>query len=453
LETLLSLVSQPFSGFIWSGPSQRRIRVNTLQQTRTVRLLLIAIAVSLPLFSKPAIAQELRTTPTPPRSPPATAPVPGVIIDHSAASSGLYIGSPGITALTNGDYLASHDFFGPSSKEFDCPLTLVFRSRDRGAHWEKVATLNCLFWASLFGREGVAYLMGTDKHHGRIVLRRSLDGGMTWTEPRDSFTGLLTQVGEYHTAPVPVVEHEGRLWRAFEDASGGTKWGERYQAGVLSAPVGADLLVATNWLFTPFLAGNPAWLAHGFGGWLEGNVAVAPGGQVVNLLRVDTPSLPEKIALIKVQNQGHNVEFVPPTGFIDFPGGAKKFTIRQDPQDGLYWSLVSIADTNRDRIPISGRPASIRNTLALVSSPDLLRWETRTTLLHHPDALRHGFQYVDWQFENDDLIAVCRTAFDDGEGGAHTAHDANFLTFHRIPMFRTLGRSTQSNPSQENPVK
>jgi hypothetical protein len=31
---------------------------------------------------------------------------------------------------------------------------------------------------------------------------------------------------------------------------------------------------------------------------------------------------------------------------------------------------------------------------------------------------------------------LSRTAFDDGLGGAHNAHDANFLTFHRIENIR-----------------
>lgn len=35
------------------------------------------------------------------------------------------------------------------------------------------------------------------------------------------------------------------------------------------------------------------------------------------------------------------------------------------------------------------------------------------------------------------MIAACRTAFDDGMGGARNNHDANFLTFHRISNFRT----------------
>lgn len=45
-----------------------------------------------------------------------------------------------------------------------------------------------------------------------------------------------------------------------------------------------------------------------------------------------------------------------------------------------------------------------------------------------------GFQYVDWQFDGEDLIYVVRVAYD----GAHNFHDANRLTFHKLGGFRTL---------------
>ena len=54
-----------------------------------------------------------------------------------------------------------------------------------------------------------------------------------------------------------------------------------------------------------------------------------------------------------------------------------------------------------------------------------------------PGQQRHGFQYVDWLFDGDDLVVVSRTAFDDAEGGAHNYHDANYLTFHRVKDFRS----------------
>jgi len=78
-----------------------------------------------------------------------------------------------------------------------------------------------------------------------------------------------------------------------------------------------------------------------------------------------------------------------------------------------------------------------RNTLALLRSEDLHTWELRSVVLHHPERQRHGFQYVDWLFDGDDLVVVSRTAFDDAEGGAHDYHDANYLTFHRVKDFRS----------------
>ena len=57
-------------------------------------------------------------------------------------------------------------------------------------------------------------------------------------------------------------------------------------------------------------------------------------------------------------------------------------------------------------------------------------------LLHHPDDRGYAFQYADWVFDGDDILFVSRTAGADEEGGAHTYHDANYLTFHRLVGFR-----------------
>jgi len=85
--------------------------------------------------------------------------IPGVVIDHSPAASGLYIGSPSIVILTNGDYVASHDFFGPKSKEFERAVTVIFRSTDRGNTWKKVSEIHGAFWSSLFVHRGALYLL------------------------------------------------------------------------------------------------------------------------------------------------------------------------------------------------------------------------------------------------------------------------------------------------------
>ncbi|MCC6682562.1 MAG: exo-alpha-sialidase [Phycisphaeraceae bacterium] len=369
--------------------------------------------------------------------------VPGVVIAHSPASSGIYVGSPGIAALPDGAYLAKWDEFGPQSTEHTSAITHVHRSQDRGLTWEHVARIDGAFWSSLFVHRDAVYLLGTECHHGRIVIRRSDDGGRTWTEPADTSSGLLTPEGQYHTAPMPILIHDGRIWRAMEDAMGGQEWGERYRAMMMTAPIEDDLLRQDSWTFSNTLAREPQWLGGEwpFRGWLEGNAVLSPNGEVVNILRVDH-QLGGKAAVVHVSADGKSVSFDPAKDFIDFPGGAKKFTIRFDENSKLYWSLTNLvppryADAQR-------RASTIRNTLALVCSSDLIEWTIRCIVLHDPDEGQHSsygrsaFQYVDWLFEGDDLILLSRTAYDDGLGGAHRGHDANFLTFHRIEHFRQL---------------
>jgi hypothetical protein len=342
---------------------------------------------------------------------------PGVVIDHEPAAQRRYIGSPSIAILRDGSYIASHDFFGPASNETISGVTRIFRSGDRGKSWQRITELQDQFWSNLFVHRGALYLMGTSREYGRIVIRRSGDGGRTWTAP-----SFLTAGANYHTAPVPVVVYKGRVWRAFEYHPPGA-WGF-FQALGLSAPETADLLDARSWTMTQPLQ-FPANAPEGKH-WLEGNVVAGPKGQLLDILRVDNI---EKVALTRLELNQVRFEDI-----VDFPGGAKKFTIRYDRKSKLYWALTNPA-------PGVANPASVRNTLALISSPDLRNWRVRKTILTHPDSVRHAFQYADWQFDGRDLVVVSRTAFEDEEGGARRGHDANFLTFHRVERFRETASS------------
>ena len=356
---------------------------------------------------------------------------PGVVVAHSPASSRAYLGSPSLAILPGGDYVASHDLFGPGSTS---DTTRVYGSRDRGATWKQRAELKGAFWSSLFVHRNALYLLGTSRQDGDCVIRRSADGGRTWTTPRDADSGLLLADARYHCAPVPVVVHAGRVWRAMEDVMGPGGWGANFRAFMMSAPVDADLLQATNWTCSRRLGRDPAWLEGRFGGWLEGNAVVAPDGGMVNVLRVDFRAGHEKAAIQRISRDGKELSFDPANGFVDLPGGCKKFTIRQDPASKRYWALANfVPDRHRQH-----NPERARNTLALLCSDDLRQWTVRSIVLYHPDPERHAFQYADWQFDGDDLIAMLRTAYDDAEGGAHNGHDANFVTFHRIAGFREL---------------
>ncbi len=362
------------------------------------------------------------------------ADVPGVAINHSAAKSGIYIGSPSLTVLADGSYLAAHDEFGPKSAYYTGAITRIFRSDDSGQNWKEISKITGALWSTLFMHKGDLYLMGVRREYSDLLIRRSTDGGVSWTDPKDEQHGLLAK-GKYHTAPVPVVEHDGRIWRCIEDASGPGGWGKCFRAMAISAPVDADLLNAKSWALSNYVVRDATWLDGKFGGWLEGNVVVAPDGNIVDILRVDARPAWSIAACVQISKDGKTATFDPKTGFIKLPGADKKFTIRHDDKTNLYWSLTNdilpqdAATVNSERT---------RNTLSLISSPDLKEWTTRCIVLHHKDWNTHAFQYIDWLIEGEDIIAVSRTAYDDGEGGAHSGHDANFITFHRFKNFRDL---------------
>ncbi|HWR99622.1 MAG TPA: sialidase family protein [Prolixibacteraceae bacterium] len=364
-----------------------------------------------------------------------TEKVPGIVVNYVAASSGTYIGSPSIVILPNGDYVASHDFFGPASTEHRQALTAVFSSADKGKSWKKIAKINGQFWSNLFVHKQELYIMGTWKHSGNLILRKSPDGGKSWSEPADSKHGLLRE-GEYHTAPMPMVIHNGRLCRAIEKSSQSTASGGRiYEAIIISAPLEADLMDASNWTTTNYHLYDSSYLNGKFGGWIEGNAVVTPEGQLIDFLRVETKEPGRDLAaIVTFSEDGKTASFDTKTGFLEFAGGAKKFTIRYDEISKRYWAV-----TNQVSPEFASMPAGkVRNTLVLQSSPDLRSWTVHQVLLHHPDVLKHGFQYVDWQFEGENIIFLSRTAYDDAFGGADDYHNANYLTFHRINGFRKL---------------
>jgi len=366
--------------------------------------------------------------------------VPGVVVDHLPASGKLFIGSPSLVVLPNGDYVASHDFFGPASTEHSRALTAIFRSGNKGKSWEMIAEINGQFWSNLFVHRDVLYLMGCWKHHGNLIIRRSADNGKSWSDPTDASCGLLLE-GEYHTAPVPMVVYNGRLCRAIENAkSTTTAWGKRYSAMIISAPLEADLMKASNWTTTNALPWDSTYLNGKFGGWLEGNAVVTREGKLIDFLRVDTKEPGRDLAaIVNISEDVKSAYFDPTSGFIDFAGGARKFSIRYDEKSGRYWAI-----TNQITPEFAHLSAGkVRNRLVLQSSSDLKSWTVHKVLLHHPEVLKHGFQYVDWQFDGKDMIFLCRTAYDDEFGGAENFHNANYLTFHRIRNFRSLASKSR----------
>lgn len=364
-----------------------------------------------------------------------TGPVPGIVVnyihpdDYTYNTSGRSTASPSLVMLPDGTLLASHDVFWQGHGQ---NLTMVFASEDGGRTWRFRSQLHPCFWGKLFWHRGALYMLSTATEYGALLIRRSDDGGFTWSSPTEILPAGDHDSGGPHKAPVPVVEYRGRVWTAVEHGS--WKLG-RHDAGVVSVPADADLLDSSAWTATPFLPYDPSWPGTIRGGtkpgYLEGNVVVAPDGRLLNILRYNThggePDYGRAIVLeVNTEDPAAPLTF---DRVIDFEGNMSKFTIMRDPQTGTYWSLV-----NR----VTLKDVRQRNILTLVSSSNLIDWRVEYDVLNyeengwHEDHTKVGFQYVDGLIDGDDLLFLSRTAIN----GAWNYHNANHITFHRISNFR-----------------
>ena len=375
-----------------------------------------------------------------------------------------YLGSPSIVRLDDGALIVSHDHFGPGcprNHEGEESLTAIHRSDDDGVNWRPVTHIMNQYWSSLFVLDGVLYILGTSQQYGSIHIRRSMDGGFTWSHVADAGSGLLAAGGyyhdppNYHCAPVPVLVHAGRVWKAFEDCDP-CVWGTGFQACVISAPVGADLLDAGSWTMTNKIRFDPAWRRAYWGpaeapGWREGNVVAAPDGSLRNILAFEArPMLREVAARCRISAEGSELVFQPETGFVDFPGAKAKFTIRRDPATGRYLSIVNdLVDAERLAEKRVGHGVFShvrqRNVSSLVASTDLVHWRRVATVLDDRSGLEWedsirltGFQYTDWQFDGEDIVYAVRTAY----RGARNFHDSNRILFGKVRGFRSLIAAT-----------
>lgn len=346
-----------------------------------------------------------------------------------------YVGSPSIAKLPDGTFVVSHDYFyslgskGPTGK---ANQTLIYASKSKGVTWRFLKAINGAFWSGLFEHRGNLYLMGPDSQYGRyLVIRRSEDGGMSWTVPSGPSWGVISKSNTgFHSSPTAVIHHKGRIWKAYEDCYPATSpWPSTFVLHIASAPDDSDLLNAANWTISeakPFERGwvSDTWIGPG---WLEGNAVALPDGGVAIMPRVHSFPDGALSAIVRVSEDGKQLTFDPRKDFIRFPGGYAKFTVRYDPVSKNYFSIGNdeyTADT-----------IARRYMLTLSHSPDAVQWTSLKTIVNPNISIgipNSSFQYADWIIDGDDIALVSRTALLD----ARSSHDSNYLTFHRIRNFR-----------------
>lgn len=289
-------------------------------------------------------------------------------------------------------------------------------------------------------------MLSCSTEYGDLLIGKSTDGGKTFASPTVLLRGSCKcAVAGVHKNPQPPVEYGGRIWETLEWGA----WREGYHAAmVCSAPADADLMDASVWSFSEPVKYDPNWngVAQGpSSGNIEGTLVILPDGKLYNIMRYDmvrcTPNYGLVLAYrVNTEDPEAPLEY---DHTISLPGNHSKFMIRYDTVTDRYYTIISrILDSNH---------IGDRNLLTLMQSPDAEHWSIVCDLLDYRDSnpYKVGFQYVDFFIEGEDLLWLCRTAFN----GAQSYHDANYSTFHRIHNFRKYLNSNCNSKQTSNNEK
>lgn len=351
--------------------------------------------------------------------------------DTMYSFSGHCLCSPSLVRHPDGCLLASMDVFAGGEPQ---NLTLIYRSDDEGKSWKYVCELMPCFWGKMFIHKGELYMLSVSTEYGDLLIGKSTDCGQTWEAP----TVLMRGSGRchhpgVHKNPQNVIYYNGRIYNTLEWGA----WNAGYHAPmIMSCDENADLLDASNWTIAPPVMYDPSWPGVADGpstGNIEGTLVVAPDGRLLNVMRYDTSRTTPSYGLVLAFAVDTDDPAQPLTydHAIQLPGNLSKFTIKEDPQTGWYYTLLT-------RITNEKTPG-MRNLLSLMVSRDLESWRLVKDLLdyRHMPPQEVGFQYVDFEIEGDDIIYLCRTAINKAEN----FHNSNYITFHRIQNFREENQS------------
>lgn len=363
---------------------------------------------------------------------------PGKVVDYIHPSdvtymrSGEFIGSPHIVKTETGSYIASHDIFAHGENVGHQTLCRFFVSKNYGETWNYISEIERCTWGSMFRRGKTLYIVGTTENPnggGDVVMHYSDDEAISWSEP--VILARKTKTKVFRTSPTASVIHNNRIWFYLT-----TYIDDDAALGTLSADLDGDLKDPANWVVSEEQKYNSDW-EDVVPKWSpimmeEGNMVVSPEGELkiiirYNSHRYDTPVVnPENVRalMFKVNpdNPKGKVEF---EKAIPFNGGLHKFYLQYDGSAQRYLGLVNRITTEQ---------IWQRNVLSLVSSKDLYKWQVERDLVNlediglSEDAWKCAVQYPSFLLDNDEVVAVVRTAINN----ADNFHNSNAMTFHRF---------------------
>ncbi len=394
----------------------------------------------------------------------------------------IYGYTPGICRLPSGRLVVTHEISSagkkvlPENKPFH--ESRVLTSDDGGKTWVHRANFELSF-ARPFAAGKSLYILGRDK---RVGIVRSDDAGVTWSERK-----FLNDSGIWHQSACNVLFAKGNVYLVMEKHApkrGIEGWQVADLAPVLMrARADADLTDRANWTFATELVFEDlpeAQMPNAFGlpfypvdrkkvtflvppkgrgiaplGWLETNVVqftdpdhawFDPEGRTFHLwMRAHTGMTNyAAIAQVKENEDGSMTTSVvkTPAGtpmlYAPCPGGQMRFHVEWDEKTKLYWLLSSQSTdsmTRPERLPKErwGLPDNERHRLVLHFSKNMIDW-CFAGLVCRGETPRESRHYASMCIDGEDLCIVSRS----GDEHAHSAHNGNLITFHRVVGFRGL---------------
>ena len=390
---------------------------------------------------------------------------------------------PGLCRCPNGRLIASGGLCGPGVKsgnpECQSNIGYIHISDDHGKTWRQNGTFPFLH-ARPFVAGKRLYILG---HNGDLMIVSSDDWGETWSK-----RVKLTDGQRWHQAPCNVHYANGCIYlvmerRVYSDCD---SWDPSVLAPVLMrADVNSNLTEKENWTFASEIAFRDAFdnadlIKTGISffpikpkktyfpapgrdfappGWLETNVVQIrdpnhywfdPEQKTFHLVARLHCGWTNYAALLKVQEEGKKpgtgemrtgFQKLPSGGecrIIALPGGQMKFHILFDDVTQLYWllgtqatdSMTRAEELSADRYNL---PNNQRTRLVLHFSKNLIDW-CFAGLVTAKDNERESRHYASMVIDDEDLCILSRS----GDSRAASAHNGNWITFHKVKNFRNL---------------
>ncbi len=336
--------------------------------------------------------------------------------------------SPAILIHTNADgsrvlYVA-HEISRLRNHKETSTVTCLKESRDGGESWVTLAMAADMRWAGLIEHNGCLYLFGNRSSNGHCMVAE-------WKLCDGSFRSASLGMNAMGSAPCAVAIANGRIYRAQNGA-------------VISAPADCDLLVGANWTVSNSphklilredferITGQKTDPDKRF--WLEeGNVIVGPDGSLYAMYRLDATPTWGYAAIFRLSTDGTTLSTLENDGsIIRFPSNQSKFMIKRDPKSGEYLTFVSLP---------TGNFTHQRNVLGLAASSDLLHWRVLDTVLvdrqmmnNRQSIYAHAFQYVDFDFDGENILLLVREAC----GDTCVYHDGIAVTLYTLENYQNL---------------